>query len=104
MLGVTFVESPGGAILDETVGFKVVTVTFFETEETGAVDDFAVGFEVVIVTEETGVVDGFTEILEDSLEWLKGTLPVGLVVGLSKVWKESCLRIPESLHHHGGLW
>lgn len=104
MVGVRFVESIGGVILDETVDFEAVTVIFFETEETGAVDDFAVGFEVVIVTKETGVVDGFTGILEDSFKWLKGTLPVGLVVGLSKVWKESCLKIPESLHRHGSLW
>lgn len=71
---VIFVETCGVVISDVAMGFKVVTDTFFETEETGVVDGFAVGFEVVTVTEETGVIDGFTVLLEDSLVWLKGTM------------------------------
>lgn len=60
MVEVIFVETCGVVISDVAMGFKVVTDTFFETEETGVVDGFAVGFEVVTVTEETGDIDGFT--------------------------------------------
>lgn len=86
---VTFVEICGVVLLDVT-GFKVVTVPFFEAEETVVVDGFVVGFEVVTVsffeTEGTVVVDGFTVLLEDSSIWLAGTcvaFPVGSVEGFS---------------------
>lgn len=73
---VVFVEIRGVVILD-VMGFKVVSVPFFETDVPGVVDGFAVGFEVVIVSffegEETGVVDGFPVLLEDSFVWLTGT-------------------------------
>lgn len=65
------------------VDFKVLGVIFVETPGV-VILDVAVGFEMVIVTEETGVVNSFTVLLEDSLVWLKGTrgvFPVGLVVG-----------------------
>lgn len=53
-------------ILDVTMGFKVVIVTFFQTEDTGVFDGFAVGFEVVTFLEDAGVVDEFPLLLEDS--------------------------------------
>lgn len=71
-----FVETPGVVILDVTLGFKVVTVTFFVIEDIGVFDGFAVGFEVVTFPEDAGVVDGFPLVLEDSPVWLKGTYRV----------------------------
>lgn len=53
-------------ILDVTMGFKVVIVTFFQTGDTGVFDGFAVGFEVVTFPEDAGVVDEFPLLLEDS--------------------------------------
>lgn len=56
------------------MGFMVTAVTFFE--ETGVVDGFAEDFEVVFVTGETGFVDGFTVLLEDSLLLMADTSTV----------------------------
>lgn len=59
------------------MGFKVVAVTLLE--ETG-VDGFAEEFEVVFVTGETGFVDGFTVLWEDSFLLTEDTnvvFPVG---------------------------
>lgn len=86
VMEVVFVKTPGGVILDAAVDFKVVTVTFFETEETGVVDSFAVGVMAVTVTffetRETGVVDGFTVLLEDLVVWL--VVSVGLALEFSR--------------------
>ena len=75
ILGVDFkvvevisVETPGVVILDATMCFTVVTVPFFETEETGAID-------------------GFITWLEDSLACLKATrevFPVELALEFSR--------------------
>lgn len=89
---VIFVETSGGVILDVAIGFKVVTDTLFETEETRVVDGFSVRFKVVTVTEKTGVIDGFTVLLEDSLVWLKGTM-WSIRCGFSSGDFEMCGRI-----------
>lgn len=62
-------------------------------EETGVADGFAEDFEVVFVTGETGFVDGFTVLWEDSFLLTEDTnvvFPVGSVV---EVWEnvEGCL-------------
>lgn len=49
VVGIIFVETPGGVILHVALGFTVVTVTFFDREEGGVVD----GFVVMTVTKET---------------------------------------------------
>lgn len=59
------------------MGFKVAAVTLFE--ETG-VDGFAEDLEVAFVTGETGFVDGFTVLWEDSFLLTEDTnvvFPVG---------------------------
>lgn len=61
------VETPV-VVLDVTMGFTVVTVPFFETEE-------------------TGVVDGFITRLEDLFAWLKatrGVFPIELALEFSR--------------------
>lgn len=62
---VLFVETPGVVIFDVTGFTVVVLVLFVETEVTGLVDGFVIGFMVVPVLfwgpEETGV--GFTVLL-----------------------------------------